>query len=162
MGSGWWLNNYMMVHMYNKYLACGDNLTCFRVICYGPYYLGLYSLSRQTSYGKISWSRELARFDIIMIVSLWYFICKLRSVQNTVTCYSGQGWFVRNLGWPIGRNSGAPDKSSRGLGSMSRYSAQILTCYIAYICRSFILLCGYDWELCRTVTMHSALCHCPL
>ena len=24
---------------------------------------------------------------------------KLRSVQNTGTCYPGQGWFVRNLGW---------------------------------------------------------------
>ena len=28
---------------------------------------------------------------------------------------------------------GVPDKSSRGLGSMSRYSAQILICFIAYI-----------------------------
>ena len=26
-------------------------------------------------------------------------IYKLRSVQNTGTCYPGQGWFVRNLGW---------------------------------------------------------------
>ena len=34
---------------------------------------------------------------------------------------------------PIGRSQGVPDKSSRGLGSMSRYSAQILICFIAYI-----------------------------
>ena len=34
---------------------------------------------------------------------------------------------------PIGRSPGIPDKSSRGLGSMSRYSAQILICFIAYI-----------------------------
>ena len=34
---------------------------------------------------------------------------------------------------PIGRSPGVPDKSSRGLGSMSQYSAQILTCFIAYI-----------------------------
>ena len=34
---------------------------------------------------------------------------------------------------PIGRSPGVPDKSSRGLGSMSRYSAQILICFIAYI-----------------------------
>ena len=34
---------------------------------------------------------------------------------------------------PIGRSPGVPDKSSRGLGSMSRYSAQILVCFIAYI-----------------------------
>ena len=29
---------------------------------------------------------------------------------------------------PIGRSPGVPDESSRGLGSMSRYSAQILIC----------------------------------
>ena len=34
---------------------------------------------------------------------------------------------------PTGRSPGVPDKSSRGLGSMSRYSAQILICFIAYI-----------------------------
>ena len=26
-------------------------------------------------------------------------VYKLRSVQNTGTCYPSQGWFVRNLGW---------------------------------------------------------------
>ena len=75
-------------------------------------------------------------------------IYKLRSVQNTGTCYPGQGWFVRNLGW--------------GLGSMSRYSAQILICFIAYIFLIFSSLCGFGWGLCRTASMHSALCHCPL
>ena len=38
---------------------------------------------------------------------------------------------------PIGRSPGVPDKSSRGLGSMSRYSAQILICFIAYIFHLF-------------------------
>ena len=38
---------------------------------------------------------------------------------------------------PIGRSPGVPDKSSRGLGSMSRYSAQILICFIAYIFQIF-------------------------
>ena len=38
---------------------------------------------------------------------------------------------------PIGRSPGVPDKSSRGLGSMSRYSAQILICFIAYIFHFF-------------------------
>ena len=33
----------------------------------------------------------------------------------------------------IGRSPDVPDKSSRGLGSMSRYSAQILICFIAFI-----------------------------
>ena len=38
---------------------------------------------------------------------------------------------------PIGRSSGVPDKSSRGLGSMSWYSAHILICFIAYIFHFF-------------------------
>ena len=63
---------------------------------------------------------------------------------------------------PIGRSPGAPDKSSRGLGSMSRYSAQILICFIAYIFFNFQFLCGFGWEPCRTATMHSAPCHCSL
>ena len=33
--------------------------------------LGLYSLSGKTSYRHISWSLEAARFDVIIIVSLW-------------------------------------------------------------------------------------------
>ena len=40
---------------------------------------------------------------------------------------------------PIGRSPGVPDKSSRGLGSMSRYSAQILICFIAYIFPFFVV-----------------------
>ena len=50
---------------------------------------------------------------------------------------------------------------SWGLGSMSRYSAQILICFIAYILH-FLFLCGFGWELCRTAIMPSALCHCLL
>ena len=64
---------------------------------------------------------------------------------------------------PIGRSPGVPDKSSRGLGSKSRYSAQILICFIAYIFLFFFsFLCGFGWELCMTASMHSALSHCPL
>ena len=35
--------------------------------------------------------------------AIWFpaTLYKLRSVQNTGTCYPGQGWFVRNLGWGI-------------------------------------------------------------
>ena len=40
---------------------------------------------------------------------------------------------------PIGQSPGVPDKSSRGLGSMSRYSAQILICFIAYIFLIFFI-----------------------
>ena len=40
---------------------------------------------------------------------------------------------------PIGQIPGVPDKSSRGLGSMSRYSAQILNCFIAYIFLIFFI-----------------------
>ena len=38
---------------------------------------------------------------------------------------------------PIGRSPGVPDKSSRGLGRMSRYSTQILICFIAYTFQFF-------------------------
>ena len=40
---------------------------------------------------------------------------------------------------PVCQNPGVPDKSSRGLGSMSRYSAQILICFIAYIFLIFFI-----------------------
>ena len=40
---------------------------------------------------------------------------------------------------PIGRSPGVPDKSSRGLGSMPRYSAQILICFITYIFLIFFI-----------------------
>ena len=38
---------------------------------------------------------------------------------------------------PIGRSPSVPDKSSWGLGTMFRYSAQILICFIAYIFHFF-------------------------
>ena len=49
---------------------------------------------------------------------------------------------------PIGRSSGVPDKSSRA--------------YSIHFPIFFSFLCGFGWELCRTASMHSALCHCPL
>ena len=61
---------------------------------------------------------------------------------------------------PIAQSPGIPDKSSRGLGSMSWYSAQILICL--WHTSPFLFLYGFGWKLCRTATMHSALCHCPL
>ena len=36
------------------------------------------------------------RFDCVCYGAVVY---KLRSVQNTGTCYPGQDWFVRNLAW---------------------------------------------------------------
>ena len=46
------------------------------VIIYLVPYLGLYSLSGQTSYRNISWSLESARLDVIMIVLLWNLTCR--------------------------------------------------------------------------------------
>ena len=43
---------------------------------------------------------------------------------------------------PTGRSPGVPDKTSRGRGSMSRYSAQILICFIAFV---FILIPLWVW-----------------
>ena len=64
---------------------------------------------------------------------------------------------------PIGRSPGVPDKSSRGLGSMSRYSAQILICFIAYIFLFFVVssvgLVGNCAGL-PSCTVPSAIGHC--
>ena len=64
---------------------------------------------------------------------------------------------------PIGRSPGVPDKSSRGLGSMSRYSAQILIWFITYIFffYSFVGLVGNfaGLPVC-TVPSPSAIVHC--
>ena len=64
---------------------------------------------------------------------------------------------------PIGRSPGVLDKSSRGLGSMSRYSAQILICFIAYIFLFFfhssVGLVGNFAGL-PVCTVPSAIFHC--
>ena len=57
---------------------------------------------------------------------------------------------------PIGRSPGVPDRFSRGLGSMSRYSAQISICFIAYIFH-FLFLCGLVGNF---ATVPSAIVHC--
>ena len=63
---------------------------------------------------------------------------------------------------PIGRSPGVPDKSSRGLGSMSRYSAQILICFIAYIFSIFNFSVGLVGNLAELppCTVPSATVHC--
>ena len=62
---------------------------------------------------------------------------------------------------PIGRSPGEPDKSSRGLGTMSRYSAQILICFIAYnfLFYSSVGLVGNFAEL-SVSTVPSAIVYC--
>ena len=64
---------------------------------------------------------------------------------------------------PIGRSPGVPDKSSRGLGSMSLYSAQVLICFIAYILLNFfhssVGLVGNFAGL-PVCTVPSAIVHC--
>ena len=63
---------------------------------------------------------------------------------------------------PIGRSPGVPDKSSRGLGSMSRYSAQILICFIAYIFSIFNFSVGLVGNLAELppCTVPPATVHC--
>ena len=60
---------------------------------------------------------------------------------------------------PIGRSPGVPKKSSRGLGSMSRYSAQVLNCFIAYIFFSLSSVVGNFAGLSPS-TAPSAIVHC--
>ena len=62
----------------------------------------------------------------------------------------------------IGRNPGVPDKSSRGLDSMSRYSAQNFICLIAYIFLfyySSVDLVG-NFAVLPPCTMPSVIVHC--
>ena len=63
---------------------------------------------------------------------------------------------------PIGRSPGVPDKSSRGLGSMSRYSAQILICFMAYIFLFFHSSVGLvgNFAGLPVCTVPSAIVHC--
>ena len=61
------------------------------------------------------------------------------------TCY-----LLTPLLYKLRSVSGVPEKSSRGLGSMSRHSAQILICCIAYIFNAGLPVC----------TVPSAIVHC--
>ena len=63
---------------------------------------------------------------------------------------------------PIGQSPGVPDKSSRCLGSMSRYSAQILICFIAYIFSIFNFSVGSVGNLAELppCTVPPATVHC--
>ena len=63
---------------------------------------------------------------------------------------------------PIGLSPGVPDKSSRGLGSMSWYSAQILICFIAYIFHFFYSSAGLvgNFSGLPVYTVPSAIVHC--
>ena len=57
---------------------------------------------------------------------------------------------------PIGRRPGVHDKPTEALGTIFRYSTQILICFIAYI-SDFQFLCGLGLEHCI-----SGLPQCPL
>ena len=103
---------------------------------------------------------QIISFCLVTLLAR-YILYKLRSVQNTGTCYPGLGWICQvHLGFGL---SGVPDKSSRGLGSMSRYSAQILICFIAYIFQfyfhSSVGLVGNFAGL-PVCTVPSAIVHC--
>ena len=124
----------LVVHSYYRYFIVCSYHRYFVVHSYYPYpyfvahsyyhYFAVYS-----SYRYLVVHSYYLRSSNTLLHST-PLLYKLRSVQNTGTCYPGQGWFVRNLGV---RSPGVPDKSSRGLGSMSRYSAQILICFVAFI-----------------------------
>ena len=63
---------------------------------------------------------------------------------------------------PTGRRPSVFDKSSRGLGSMSRYSTQILICFIAYIFHLFSSSVGLvgNFTGLQVCTVPSAIVHC--
>ena len=59
-------------------------------------------------------------------------------------------------------NQGVPDKSSRGVGSMSRYSAQILIGFIAYIFHFYYSSVGLvgNFAGLLSYTLPSVIAHC--
>ena len=140
-----------------------------KVTIWGVLIFDLNFVRRIGNMGKVSW-RSVTRQLRLFALGLETVQNKLRIVIQIKICAEYRDMLPRprlvcqEPGLrPIGRSPGVPDKSSRGLGSMSRYSAQILICFIAYIflfCCCF--LCGFGWELYRTAIMHSALCHWPL
>ena len=93
------------------------------LVCYDQFKMAGYNLNSHTTY--CNWSVSSYIYILIFLltfipipmpislstsmrtsisISAFVSVCisilyKLRSVQNTGTCYPGQGWFVRNLGW---------------------------------------------------------------
>ena len=57
----------------NRLANSSLGISCYLIICCWPFgvHLGLYSLSGKTSYRKISWSLEAARFGFKLFQSLW-------------------------------------------------------------------------------------------
>ena len=98
---------------------------------------------------------------MVISADVYIMLDKLRSVQNTRTNYPGRLVCQEPGLRPMGRSPGAPDKSNRGLGSMSRYSAQILICFISYIFLfySSVGLIGNVAGL-SPCTVSSAIVHC--
>ena len=71
----------------------------------------------------------------------WYFIIQIKICAEYRDMLPRLRLVCQEPGLrPIGQSPGVPDKSSRGLGSMSWYSAQILICFIANILLFFIPL----------------------
>ena len=113
-------------------------------------------LNHQTYFGSQWGSGWLINLIIVLAIDIQIKVCTYRNMLPRPRLV----WQEPELR-PIRRIPGVPDKFSRGLCSVYRYSAQILICFIAYI-SNFLFLCGFAWELCRTTAMQSALCHCPL
>ena len=84
----------------------------------------------------------------------------IRHIVVIYKCYPGQGWFVRN--WADRPKPRCTWKIHRGLGSMSRYSARILICFIAYIFYFFYCSMGLvgNFAGLPLCTVPSAIVHC--
>ena len=89
-----------------------------------------------------------------------HMLYKFIHVQNAGTCLPRQSWLSVTWLKATARRASLPVKSSWGLGSISRNSAQILVCFIAYIFQCSIPLWVGLAAFISTI-LHSAI-HCPL
>ena len=112
---------------------------------------------------KLTSLKKLRRCEIIHSVLFCLFIIQIKICAKYRDMLPRPRLVFQEPGLrPIGWSPGVPDKSSRGLGSMSRCSAQILICFIAcifYFFYSSVSLVGNFAGL-PVCTVPSAIVHC--
>ena len=121
-------------------------------------YVCVYEVKPRIRHKSVSSPECCCTYTIAVVI--WTMRYKLRSVQKIRTWYPRSMWVCQESGLRLkDRSPSVPDKPGRGFGYMSRYSVQILICFIAYIFH--LSSAGWVGNL-AFQDRHSALCHCPL